>query len=81
MQAFVASVLLGVSGLDAFDMDTEAQPPDGESAESEQGMGEAKGVPLSVRIAPGSPKVLKVCSNTEKTTASLVDSRPSQASR
>ena len=41
----------------------------------------ANGVPLSVRMAAGRPKSLKVRSKTEKANFDLVDSRPSQASR
>lgn len=43
VHAFMAAVLLRASGLDALDADTEAQPPDGEPAESEQGMGAGEG--------------------------------------
>jgi hypothetical protein len=34
----MAAILLGMAGFDAFDPDTEPQPPDRESAQAEQGM-------------------------------------------
>ena len=43
VHAFMSAVLLGVTGLDAFDLEAESQPPDGESAESEQGMRTGEG--------------------------------------
>lgn len=39
MHPFVASVLLGLPGLDAFDGDTESEPPNGELTESKEGIG------------------------------------------
>ena len=44
-------------------------------------LGEAKGTPLSVRMAPGSPKSLKARSKTENANSDFVDESPSQASR
>jgi hypothetical protein len=42
MHAFVSSVLLGMTGLDAFDLDSEAQPPDGKLAQVIQGVGRSE---------------------------------------
>ena len=39
MHAFMAAILLGMAGLDAFDADAQAKPPDGEFAEVEQSVG------------------------------------------
>ena len=39
MQPLVAPILLGMARLDALDGDTEAQPPDGQPTQTEQGMG------------------------------------------
>ena len=36
-------LLLGMAGLDALDLDAEAQPPDGEFAEAIEGVGRDKG--------------------------------------
>jgi hypothetical protein len=44
-------------------------------------LGEAKGTPLSVRMAAGRPKSLKALSNTENANSERVDESPSQASR
>jgi hypothetical protein len=43
MHAFVAAVLVGMTGLDALGVDAEAQPPDGECAEAIDGVGRGKG--------------------------------------
>ena len=43
VHAFMAPVLLRLSGLDAFDADAEAQPPDRQGAEAEQGIGGGEG--------------------------------------
>ena len=43
MHAFVAAILLRVAGLDAFDANTEAQPPDGEFAQMKQGVRGSEG--------------------------------------
>ena len=42
MHAFMPAVLLGMTGLDAFDADTETKPPDGEFAQIEQGVRRSK---------------------------------------
>jgi hypothetical protein len=47
----MAAVLLWLSGLDAFDSDAEAEPPDRELGEIEQGIGAGE----SERMASGSP--------------------------
>ena len=43
MHALVAAVLLRMAGLDAFDRDAKAQPPDREFREVEQGIGAGEG--------------------------------------
>ena len=43
MHAFMAAVLLRLAGLDALDGDAEAQPPDRELGEVEQGIGAGEG--------------------------------------
>jgi hypothetical protein len=43
MHAFMASILLGMAGLDAFDADAQAQPPDGELTQVEQSMRRGEG--------------------------------------
>jgi hypothetical protein len=43
MHALVAAVLLRMPGLDAFDGDAEAEPPDRELEEIEQGIGSGEG--------------------------------------
>ncbi len=59
-----------ISGIAAQDdgreFGTGATPPDGELAQVEQGMAEAKGTPLSLRILAGRPRSLKSLSNTVK---------------
>jgi hypothetical protein len=53
------TVLFLVTGLDASDVDSEAQPPDREPGKPYRALGLANGTPLSVRILVGSPKSLK----------------------
>ena len=43
MHAFVPTILLRMTGLDALDVNAEAEPPDGEGAEAIQGVGGGKG--------------------------------------
>src|SRR5262249_1283214 len=43
MHAFVAAILLGMTRLDALDVDAEAEPADGEFAEAVQRVGGGKG--------------------------------------
>jgi hypothetical protein len=43
VHAFVAPILLRTAGLDAFDADAEAQPVDGQSAESKERIGRGEG--------------------------------------
>src|SRR5436190_22360198 len=66
VHALVAAILLGVTGLNALDLQTEAQPPDGQLLKPNSALGLAKGTPLSVRIALGKPNSLKTRSNTVK---------------
>jgi hypothetical protein len=49
----MAAILLGLAWLDPFDTDPEAQPPD-RVLKPKKALGEAKGIPLSVRIVSGS---------------------------
>jgi hypothetical protein len=66
MHAFMAAVLLGMSGLDAFHADPQAEPPDGELLRLNKAWAEAKGTPLSLRMLAGRPRSLKSLSNTGK---------------
>ena len=58
VHAFMAAVLLRMAGLDAFDGNAQPQPPDGESGKLKRPLGEAKGTPLSERMAWGRPRSL-----------------------
>lgn len=62
MYAFVTAILLGMAGLDALDADAQAQPPDGERGQVEQGVGASKGTPLSERMDAGRPRSRTSCS-------------------
>jgi hypothetical protein len=46
MHAFVAAVLLGMTGLDALDVEAEAEPPDGQLGEIEEGIRACEGNPI-----------------------------------
>ncbi len=81
VHAFVTAVLLGMAGVDALDLDAEAQPPSREPGEAEQGIECGKGGPLSVRRAWGRPKSLKVRSKSVKAKSERVEATRSQASR
>ena len=81
VDALMAAVLLGVAGADALDADAQAQPPHGQLAQAEQGVGAGKGTPLSVRIALGSPNCLKTRLKTVKAKISWVLDSASQLSR
>jgi hypothetical protein len=81
MQTLVPAILFGMAGRDVFDPNAEAQPPHGEFAEPVERMRGREGVPLSLRIAAGSPNSRNVCSNTEKAYRSLVVDNASHASR
>lgn len=59
VHALVASVLLGVSWFDAFDVDAQAEPPDGEPAEAEQGIGACEGHAIVGADGPGQAEVLE----------------------
>jgi hypothetical protein len=56
MHAFKTAILLGMTGLDSFDADAQAQPPDGELTEMNKACAEAKGTPLSLRMLAGRPR-------------------------
>src|SRR5438552_17912181 len=43
MHAFMTAILLGMAGLNAFDANAQAQPPDGEFAQVEQSVGGCEG--------------------------------------
>jgi len=82
MHALVAAVLLGMTGLDAFDRDTGPQPPDREPAQAKQGMGRGERYTVVGADCPaGRPNSLKAYSKTGKAPVSLVDSSASQANR
>jgi hypothetical protein len=75
MHALMAAILLGMPGLDAFDANAQAKPPDGEFAEINRACAEAKGTPLSLRMLAGRPRSLKSLSNTVKAYCSRVEGR------
>ena len=81
VHALVPPVLLGMPGANPFDRDAQPQPPDGELAQAVERMGEAKGTPLSVRMARGRPKSWKVRSKTAKAYGSRVVDSASHGSR
>ena len=80
VHAFVGPVLLRVGGQNPLVLNAQAQPPDiqGVSPCSEV---EARGTPLSVRIARGRPYSRNRRSKMGRTPVPLVESRPWQASR
>lgn len=43
VHALVSAILLRAAWLDALDLDAEAEPPDGQTAEAEQGIGAGEG--------------------------------------
>jgi hypothetical protein len=55
MHSFMPSVLLGMAGTDAFDGDSQTQPQTESLLSLNKEFGEAKGTPLSERIARGRP--------------------------
>ena len=55
----MTAVLLRVAGFDAFDGDTQAQPPHGESAQAEQGIGRGKGCAVVSADGVGQAEVLE----------------------
>jgi len=59
VHALVAAVLLRVTGLDPFDGDPEPQPPDGELAKAEQGMGAGEGHAVIGADGTGQAKLFK----------------------
>jgi hypothetical protein len=60
MHAFVPTVLLGMPGRDALDVDAEAQPPDGEFAEAIERVGGSKGDAVVGANGVGEANSLKV---------------------
>src|SRR5579871_1143701 len=63
VHAFMAPVLLGVAGTNAFDADAQAQPPDGKFGEIEQSIRRSKGNAIvgtdGLRQTPFFEKTLK----------------------
>src|SRR6202041_3126226 len=59
MHAFLAAILLGVTGLDPFDADTEPEPPDRQFAPVEQGLGGSEGNTVSAADAGWQAALLK----------------------
>src|ERR1700680_1455696 len=59
MHALVAAVLLRMSGLDALDTDSQAQPPDRELREAEERVRARKGHAVIGANRQGKPKVLE----------------------
>jgi len=74
-------ILLGVSGRDPFEVNAESQPPHRELAQAVYAQADAKGTPLSVRIARGRPKSLNARSKTVMANFSAVVASASQVSR
>jgi hypothetical protein len=72
-------ILLRTARLDALDLGPSHQIASFESANG--ALGDAKGTPLSVRMAAGRPKSSKALPNTEKANSERVDESPLQASR
>jgi hypothetical protein len=62
----MASVLLRAARLNALDLDPEPGHQIASFESPNSALGEAKGAPLSVRMAPGRPKSLNALSKTEK---------------
>src|SRR5690606_37385427 len=56
---FVTSVLLGLSGLDALDLNTETEPPDRQFRQTKQSIWRGKGDTVVGTNRPGEPKFLK----------------------
>lgn len=77
MHALLSFVLLRMSWLDAFDLDAQAEPPDGQFREVEETVGPAKGTPLSDQMAAGSPSSANRRPNAVKAVSCLVDSNAS----
>src|SRR5262249_37551915 len=59
MQAFMAAVLLRPAGLDAFDGNSQTQPPYRKLAQTKQGMGTRKRQTVIGADSRGEPKLLK----------------------
>ena len=72
MHALMPAVLLWIAGLDALDADPEAQPPDRELAQTEEGVAAGEGTAIVGADDRGSPKSLKARSNTVNAYVSLV---------
>jgi hypothetical protein len=92
MHALVAAVLLRMARLDALDLDAEAEPPDRELGEVEEGAGAGErgagerdaavgSDGLSDRMAVGRPRSWKRRSKAVLAGPSRVESRASQSSR
>jgi len=60
MHAFVATILLRMSRLDAFDGDAQAKPPDSEFADVEQSMRGGEGHSVITATLPQVSRILKV---------------------
>ena len=59
MHAFVAAVLLRMAGLDPFDANAQAQPPDGEFAQMKQGVRGSEGHAVIAADVGGQAALLK----------------------
>ena len=77
VHALVSTVLFGVTGLDEFGIDPEADPPDREAAQSSNGR-RGEGHPLSERMILGSPYSSKRPRNTGLAPLCAVDRKPWQ---
>src|SRR5579872_1076851 len=80
VHAFMPAVLLGMARFDALDADAQSQPPDRKLERLNKPLGEAKGTPLSERMARGSPRSRKRRSKAVNAGFSAFDSMASQSS-
>ena len=71
MHAFMAAVLLRMTGLDSLDGNAEAQPPNGESAQVEETIGRGEGHAVVGTNGSGQAAFLKQALNSGKSSLFL----------